>query len=67
MAYKGMAVRWLTPFRWLHDRLHAEKRHYPHVTVDPIISYTSVPATIDYTSPSVHYLNDNMRDRKSGV
>ncbi len=26
-------MNWLTPFRWLHNRLHAEKRHYPHVTV----------------------------------
>jgi hypothetical protein len=23
-----MVVRWLTPFRWLHDRLHDEERKF---------------------------------------
>ena len=67
-----MAVRWLTPFRWLHNRLHAEKRHYPHVTVDN----TSGPFTGDpdypegqtvgsYTSPSVHYLGQSYHENTS--
>ncbi len=58
---------WLTPFRWLHDRLHAEdrKRPYPHVTVPDVPvaddGNWNLPTAESWkdssdVSPSVHYL-----------
>ncbi len=68
-----MAVRWLTPFRWLHDRLHAidaaEDRKYweDRGTVDfdramltsKTYPHVTVPPVKSYVSPSVHYLGRN--------